>query len=137
MVDPEGWDPEHDRVFILGEGEDFKPRLNGRDTPHPIELRANVSYRFRLMNVTMAGPRTQFSILRSGAPVPWRAIAKDGHDLPAWQRDVRPARTVVTIGETRDYAVRFDRPGEVTLEVRGTSPRTGEVLILQPITVNP
>jgi hypothetical protein len=44
---------------------------------------------------------------------------------------------VVTIGETRDYTVRFDRPGEVTLEVRGASPRTGEVLLLQPITVIP
>jgi FtsP/CotA-like multicopper oxidase with cupredoxin domain len=126
------WNPDRDRVFILGEGEDFEPRLNGRGAPAPIELVTKTTYRFRLMNVTMGTPRMQAALLRNGAPILWRPVAKDGHDLPAWMREPVVARQRVSIGETFDYEVSFNQPGDVVLEMRRPN---GIVVATQPITV--
>lgn len=133
VVDPgTEWNPELDRVFIVGEGEDFEPRLNGRGPPGPIELATKTKYRFRLMNVTMGGPRLQAALVRNGGPIQWRPVAKDGHDLPAWQRQAVVARQQVSIGETFDYEVSFNRPGDVALEIRRAN---GTLVVVQPITV--
>ena len=126
------WNPDLDRVFIVGEGEDFEPRLNGRGPPAPIELATKIRYRFRLMNVTMGTPRLQAALLRNGAPIQWRPVAKDGHDLPTWQRQPAVARQQVSIGETFDYEVSFSRPGDVVLEMRRPN---GILVAAQPITV--
>ncbi|MGH7586725.1 MAG: multicopper oxidase domain-containing protein [Gemmatimonadales bacterium] len=126
------WNPELDRVFIVGEGEDFEPRLNGRGPPRPIELATKTPYRFRLMNVTMGGPKLQATLVRNGGPLQWRPVAKDGHDLPAWQRQPVVARQQVSIGETFDYEVSFNRPGDVALEIRRAN---GSLVVAQPIIV--
>ena len=39
-------------------------------------------------------------------PLPWKAVAKDGADLPLDQQQVRPAlRQTVSVGETYDFIV--------------------------------
>jgi hypothetical protein len=48
----------------------------------------------------------------------WRAIAKDGADLPESQRVESNAEQILTVGETRDYEVRPIAAGDLKFEVR-------------------
>lgn len=45
----------------------------------------------------------------------WRAIAKDGADLPAQQAIMSQARTTLFVGETRDYEFAEKSPGKFVL----------------------
>lgn len=118
VVEPgERWDPEHDLVFQVGEAHGFTNILNGTTTHARRVLTSGTDYRFRLMNVTMGGPLLQFALVRDGAPVRWTPLAKDGFDLPGFQRQPVPARQTVSIGETFDYRVNLV-PGEYALELR-------------------
>lgn len=50
--------------------------------------------------------------------VAWRAVAKDGADLPAVQRVTRPAYLLTGPGETADFEFTPAAPGELRLEVK-------------------
>jgi hypothetical protein len=50
------------------------------------------------------------------ALVMWRTIAKDGADIPAAMRTLRPGRQALSIGETMDVEFFATRPGEYKLE---------------------
>jgi len=58
-----------------------------------------------------------FQLGNSAHPVTWRAVAKDGADLPS--RLVKPADAVLHIlsGETYDFEFQPDAAGEVPLQV--------------------
>ena len=47
----------------------------------------------------------------------WKAIAKDGADLPAIQATVKPARQVISVGETYDFEYSPTSIGDLRLEV--------------------
>jgi hypothetical protein len=47
-------------------------------------------------------------------------VAKDGMDLPAHQRVMRPARQPVSIGETYDFLFTPPAPGRYLLQVRSS-----------------
>ena len=111
-------DPETDRVFMTGDGPDYKPELNGTRAPAPITLRMGASYRFRLMNITMGAPGLVFSLVRGGAPVQWMPLGKDGFATPAWQSDSRRAVQAVSIGETYDFRVQSADTASAALELR-------------------
>ncbi|HEV8356481.1 MAG TPA: multicopper oxidase domain-containing protein [Gemmatimonadales bacterium] len=133
VLEPGGiWDPTRDLIFQMGWGPDFEPVLNGKKTHDPIELWTGASYRFRLMNITLANPALQFSLVKNGVPIRWTALARDGADLPAWQRSLSVARQPVGIGETHDMEVRFAAPGEYALEARSGA---GELFARQAIRV--
>jgi len=92
--------------------------VNGRLDPVPIELRAGRTYRFRLINIGDA--RTYFALRRSPADssaVAWRAVAKDGADLPASQAVWRSDRLLTGPGETADFEFGPAEPGDLSLEV--------------------
>jgi manganese oxidase len=112
------WNPDTDRVFIAGDGPDYRPELNGTRSPAPITLRAGVPYRFRLMNVTMGSPTLAFHLVRGGAPVTWTPLAKDGYRLPSWRADARKADQPVSIGETYDFQVQGHDSTSAALELR-------------------
>jgi manganese oxidase len=129
----EVWDPTRDLVFMAGEGPDYRPLMNGRrDTLDAIALTAGQEYRFRLMNVTMGGPFLEYWLLRDGAPLMWSPVARDGHVLPAWQRQRRRANQMIGIGETMDVTSTFSNPGRYALELRT---RAGRVIAHQPLIV--
>src|SRR5712692_1347623 len=116
----QSFDPETDRILVLGLGEpsDNAPvLLNGKGQPEPIELRAGVKYRFRFINITPADPRLVISLLSGGKPVSWRAVAKDGAELPATQATVRPALQEMAVGETYDFEFQPASPGELLFDV--------------------
>ncbi|HET9332343.1 MAG TPA: multicopper oxidase domain-containing protein [Gemmatimonadota bacterium] len=128
------WNPETDRVVLLSTGSDpdMSPLLNGSLAPDPITLRAGTTYRFRFMNITLFNAQARIRLVRDGFPVFWRAVAKDGADLPRSQRRVDLADRVVSVGETMDFEFRPTEPGEYRLEARSF---VGERFVEQKIDV--
>jgi FtsP/CotA-like multicopper oxidase with cupredoxin domain len=119
----EHFDPETDRVFFIGNGGPtqnvingpYAPLLlNGQEAPPPLALRAGVSYRFRFLNLSDDFP-TVIGLSENGHPAIWRAIAKDGADLPSNQATERPAVLVFDPGEIYDFRFTPRSAGALTL----------------------
>ncbi|CAN5623124.1 hypothetical protein BH23GEM9_BH23GEM9_26980 [soil metagenome] len=117
------YDPDTDRVLLFSDagitinavvGPFAPPLLNGHAQPDPLELRAGVTYRFRLVNI-----RTSFAVvvalLAGDQPVEWRHVAKDGAELPPAQAVVRPAQLAFAVGEIHDVEFTPHAAGELTL----------------------
>jgi FtsP/CotA-like multicopper oxidase with cupredoxin domain len=126
----QAWNADLDRTFVAGDGPDYGPELNGTRAPAPLELRAGVRYRFRLMNITMGSPDLVFSLVHGGAPATWAPAAKDGYRLPPWQTAPRPSVQAVSIGETFDFTVQEPDTATAALELRTQS---GDLVAAQPI----
>lgn len=106
-------------VVLMSEGgpHDEAPTLvNGSLTPAPILLQAGRPHRLRLINISpLLSPIIQ---LQSGDSVlEWRALAKDGADLPAGQARLGPARVEPHPGETYDFEVLRTRPETLRLTI--------------------
>jgi FtsP/CotA-like multicopper oxidase with cupredoxin domain len=130
------WDPETDRIYILGGAPDVAGTVvNGKTVLPPIRLEVGQSYRFRLMTITV-GPSGTFELLRSnGAPSRWTVVAKDGADLPEHLRERVPSRQTVRVGETYDVLVIPRVPESLLFSIRSVA-RNGPTLnALQPIEV--
>jgi FtsP/CotA-like multicopper oxidase with cupredoxin domain len=130
------WDPETDIVLLHSQTPDLDEGptlLNGRASGHaPLMLRAGVHHRFRLIGFPVGPGRVFALVLGDGRPASWRALAKDGADLPAVLATERPARQRVVVGETYDFDV-VPRTGEpLRLELRTVE---DSVLITVPVIV--
>ena len=138
----QSFDPETDRIMFLsvgGPAYDAPLLLNGGTHPEPIELRAGTKYRFRFINIMAANPPVAASLLSEDAPASWRAIAKDGADLPSGQATTRPAQQVIAVGETYDFEFQSKSPGELRLDifrrailVKPESPAQAAPVVLRP-----
>jgi FtsP/CotA-like multicopper oxidase with cupredoxin domain len=120
------FDPATDHVYVAGwDGPADPPDavVNGDTAAKPLVIRAGVDQRFRLVNIGPAAS-LQFAIYRDTSVVTWRALAKDGADLPMSQATTRPARQFVQVGETYDFVFRADS-GEYRLiaDLRATGKR--------------
>jgi FtsP/CotA-like multicopper oxidase with cupredoxin domain len=125
VPEDEEFDPEHDKVLLLGlSPSEQGVLLNGKTDLPPMTLREGETYRFRFMNITLGAPGT-FELLRNGSPVTWTLVAKDGADLPEHQRKSSEARQLVRVGETYDVLFTprrlppafFGPGGEYVLEI--------------------
>ena len=120
----EAWDPETDRLFLLGSlgaGMDAPAAVNGRTEPEPVDLSAGRTYRLRFMHISPDDDK-RVSLLRGDTPVTWRQVAKDGADLPAGQSRDLPAELRIFVGETYDF-LWSPEPGDYTLRVVTTFDR--------------
>lgn len=110
-----------DRLVLIGMAgphDDAPPSVNGSPTPAPIELRAGIKYRFRFINISPMETRT--AQLRRGDTVQsWRALAKDGFELPPAQATEKPATLPLHAGETFDFEVMRERPDSLMLRIFG------------------
>ena len=100
------FDAVHDHVFVLGwDGTADPPYIlvNGTRSAEPLLMAAGATQRLRFVAIGAAGGRG-FTLRRGGALAEWRAVAKDGWNLPASQATVRPAAQRVATGETFDFA---------------------------------
>ncbi len=115
----EGYDPERERIFVVG-GNGWvgfrQGRVNGRIEPDTVRLTAGRTYRLRLININPDW-RVYLSLKEGSEPLEWRALAKDGADLPPGQAVRGPARILMGPGETADFALTPERAGEAALEV--------------------
>jgi FtsP/CotA-like multicopper oxidase with cupredoxin domain len=92
--------------------------LNGRLTLAPLDVRVGVPYRLRFINITIARPSIRVELRRDTTLLMWRALAKDGRELPAARQLARPARQQISIGETYDFELTPAAAGAYRLEVR-------------------
>lgn len=135
LEEGQAWDPEHDRVVLLSTNSDpdMSVLLNGTREPDPLVLTAGDTYRFRIMNITLFNAGARVRLVRDGYAVRWRALAKDGADLPPHQRTVDFADRIVSVGETADFEwVAPEEPAELVLEVRS---REGDLFVAQRVQV--
>lgn len=110
---------DHSVVISIHEYKDTTlVLLNGSTSPAPLVLRAGVANRIRIITIPSAGSG-EVVLLADSTPVTWRAVAKDGADLPPVQATERPARQAVSVGETHDFVYTPPVPGELRLELRG------------------
>lgn len=113
------FDAERERVLVLGDGgpdNNAPPLLNGSTHPAPLELHAGTAYRLRLVDITAANPPIKVTLTDKGQPLTWRAVAKDGADLPPRQATPRTSEQLLSVGETYDFEFRPTQSGEFKLE---------------------
>jgi FtsP/CotA-like multicopper oxidase with cupredoxin domain len=112
------FDPARDHVFITGwDGPGDTPErllVNGDSASAPLEIRAGV-HRMRFGNIGPADAWV-FRVVRDTSAESWRAIAKDGADLPPALATEQPAAVTLDVGETADFAW-HPAPGEYRLTV--------------------
>jgi FtsP/CotA-like multicopper oxidase with cupredoxin domain len=117
----ETFDPGTDRILLFSDGgptrnvvtgPDAPLLLNGKVKPHLADLHAGVTYRFRVIGIGGDAP-TSLAITRGGTPIAWRAVAKDGADLPPNQTVVRAATMLFDPGEIFDFLYTPTAPGEL------------------------
>ena len=133
---PESYDPEHD-IVLLVTAPRKNPRadvvlLNGSSTPAPRELRAGQHYRLRFINLHTFRPNMRMRLLRDSTPLRWRAVAKDGMDLPPDQRIEGPSEVQMGNGETYDFDFVPSGSGDIRFDITNVR---GVVLVSMPIRV--
>lgn len=101
------FDPATDHAFITGwdSPEDGPPHLliNGDSmSSPPLSIARGQGQRFRFINMGLAGV-VIYTLWKDSTPATWRALAKDGADLPPILAVSGPSRTAVSVGETRDF----------------------------------
>jgi FtsP/CotA-like multicopper oxidase with cupredoxin domain len=130
------YDPSKDIVLMLStprlDAEQDRILLNGSLTPAPLELRVGTPYRLRLINIHTYRPAMRVELKGAAGRENWRAIAKDGADLPRALATVRPAFFPLSNGETYDFEYTPASLGQLQLEVTAAN---GRVLLVQPINV--
>ena len=121
---------EHDRVLVIGAHDnDFyttRLTLNGSEEFRSMEFRRGVKYRLRVINI---GPNLEVNVQLSaaGRPVTWRAIAKDGADLPPRLATVQDASLHIVSGEVYDFEFQPDAAGEMQFQVENNLNKANSV----------
>ena len=135
VVDSAGYDPSRERLIILGPAgpDEVGARINGRANPDTMRLTVGERYRLRLVHIVADWTAT-ITLARGDSVVAWRALAKDGAELPSARQTVRPATFLAGPGETMDFELTPDAPGVMRLDV---VQRTGEWRVVLPIKVEP
>jgi FtsP/CotA-like multicopper oxidase with cupredoxin domain len=109
--------------------------LNGTSSPALRELRAGTTYRVRLLNLHNFRSSMIAKIMADSTPLRWRAIAKDGMNLPADQATLRPAVQQIGNGETFDFEFTPMSPGPLRIDVTNGAGRI--LLASMPLRVLP
>jgi hypothetical protein len=108
--------------------------LNGSPTPPVREMRVGERYRLRFINAHTFRPNLRMRLLRDSTLLEWRAVAKDGMDLPADHASVGPSETQMGNGETYDFEFVPSAAGDLHLDV---TTGAGALLVSMPIRVRP
>jgi FtsP/CotA-like multicopper oxidase with cupredoxin domain len=121
VLDPgESYDAEHDRVLVIGARDNefltTRMTINGSEEPSPMLFSHGVKYRLRIINMA-PNLGANFQLGNSEHPATWRAVAKDGADLPSRLVKVEDAVLHIISGETYDFEFHPDAAGEIPLQV--------------------
>jgi FtsP/CotA-like multicopper oxidase with cupredoxin domain len=123
--DPKQFDPRHDVVLLLSvprrEVDRDTVLVNGSKAPPPLELRVGERYRLRIVDIHTFRPSMIVSLLRDSSLTTWRALAKDGMDLPPARATSRPARQQMGNGETYDFELVPEAPGDLRFMINAAA----------------
>jgi FtsP/CotA-like multicopper oxidase with cupredoxin domain len=116
------YDPVTDKVFVIGRAGVNEMRdplvLNGSPQPGLMVLLAGQTYCFRFINITPNDGTVRTSLILEDHPAKWRALAKDGAELPPPQATLQDAVKDVSVGETYDFEFAPTEPGDYALTFR-------------------
>jgi FtsP/CotA-like multicopper oxidase with cupredoxin domain len=118
----ERWDPARDLVLLISDGRSGGMAINGSSGPVTKELNVGTTYRLRIANIAVFRHSMWVRVRRDSSLVSWRAVAKDGFALPTSQARVGASAARITSGETADFELTPDTPGELTLEIGMPTP---------------
>jgi len=127
------YDTLTDKTIFINQGLDDKGRVNGLEQPDTLRLVVGRQYRLRLIDIA-PDFRVFVTLTDAAGPLRWRALAKDGADLPLLQRTMQTARVPMGPGETADFTYTPDAPGSLVLDV---STQVGPWTIRIPVRVEP
>jgi FtsP/CotA-like multicopper oxidase with cupredoxin domain len=134
VTDSGTYDSERDRLIIIGAaGPAGEPgaRINGSLTPDTLRLKVGNAYRLRLIHL-VPDWTTRVTLLRGDSPEQWRALARDGAELPRAAQVMDRSRLLTGPGQTTDFEYTPTSPGVLRLEV---AQRTGDWKSALPIRV--
>lgn len=135
--DPASFNPERDIVVMTSvprkNDDSAKVLINGSLTPGLRQLRVGERYRLRFINIHTSRPSMRMRLLRGDGLFSWRALAKDGMDLPIDQRRESSSEVQMGNGETYDFEFVPTAPGDMRLDVTSG---TGTLLASMPIRVS-
>jgi len=110
------YDTLTDKTIFINQGLESGGRINGVPQPDTLRLMVGTQYRFRLIDIA-PDFRVFVTLTDATGPVGWRALAKDGADLPPHQRIVLKGRLPMGPGETADFTYTPNAPGDLVLDV--------------------
>lgn len=123
------YDPETDHVVLVStpraQADQGRVLINGALNPAPLVLRAGARHRLRIINIHTYRPSMRLSLRQDTALVQWRALAKDGADLPPDRATLRPALLGFGNGETYDFELVPEEPGDLRIQIHSA---VGELL---------
>ena len=137
VVDSAAFDPTTDIVVLLTVPRSFDDAgnlilINGRKEPAALEWRVGQRYRLRLVDIHTFRPSMIVRVLRDSTLMTWRALAKDGMDLPPERATTRSAIQQMGNGETYDFEITPAAAGNIRLTVTAAG---GQPLASMPIRV--
>jgi hypothetical protein len=106
--------------------------VNGSTTPPALTMKVGDRYRLRFINIHVFRPSMRMRLLSGDTLLAWRAIAKDGMDLPSDQAVTGPAEVQMGNGETYDFEFSPTTPGDMRLDVTNAA---GDLLTRMPVQV--
>jgi FtsP/CotA-like multicopper oxidase with cupredoxin domain len=116
----ETFDAEHDKLLLIGTRDtDFFAKrltLNGSEEFKPMTFKRGETYRLRVINMA-PNLTANLQLGSTEHPVRWRAVAKDGANLPSRLAVPGDAFLHIVSGETYDFELREDAAGEIPLQV--------------------
>ena len=136
LDNPDAYDAVHDVLLLVSTPRRQADRetvfLNGTNAPRPRDMRVGERYRLRLVNIHTYRPSMIARLMRDSTLLEWRALAKDGRDLPRDQATMRPAQQQSGNGETYDFEFTPTAPGDLLFTM---SSGVGARLVSMPIHV--
>ncbi|MBM3536108.1 MAG: hypothetical protein FJX60_24125 [Alphaproteobacteria bacterium] len=132
------FDSARDHVILVTAARSFADQgrfllVNGVNPPEPIEIVQGQKHRFRFINLHTFEGGLVAEVKQDATLGLWRAIAKDGRDLPRSRQVDKPARQMVSLGETYDFEFVATNPGTYKLEL--SNPRFNKLWTTIPLNV--
>ena len=117
-------DLSHDHLIVTGGGgppiehkiESPFALVNGRRFPSPLHLTAGETHRLRFVTIHPDWG-VSYTLRNDSEIARWRAVAKDGADIPPALATERPAFVVMGPGETSDFEFTPATPGRWRIDV--------------------
>jgi FtsP/CotA-like multicopper oxidase with cupredoxin domain len=137
LDDPATYNPERDWVLMItiprnDDEANSVVLLNGSAKPVGREMRVGERYRLRFINAHTFRPSMRMRLMRGADLIEWRAVAKDGMDLPADQSTIRSSEIQMGNGETYDFEFVPATAGDLRIDVTNAA---GVLLVSMPIRV--
>lgn len=129
------FDPTKDLTFVVSRGGrkalEGPLFVNGASELTPLHWQTGQAYRLRFIDITSSN-NGDFSLLGPSGLLQWRALAKDGADLPPSQAVVKEAQQELAPGEIYDFEYTPREPGKLSLQIANSNLNSR---VVQPIEV--